>query len=227
MLVSPPTSENQLLERVQAIAGLSLQTLAERCGEYVPHTLKRQKGWVGQLLEIILGASASSRAAPDFELIGVELKTIPVDRQGKPFESTYVCTAPLLELTRQTWQTSWVKHKLSRVLWLPIISEPGVAIGERRVGNAILWSPSAEDTTILANDWNELTDMLCLGQLELITARHGTYLQIRPKAANSRALCWGINEQGERVPTLPRGFYLRAGFTRKILTEHFLLTPIS
>jgi len=41
-------------------------------------------------------------------------------------------------------------------------------------------------------------------------------LQIRPKAANSKALRWGIGEAGEPIQTLPCGFYLRALFTRQI-----------
>ena len=35
-------------------------------------------------------------------------------------------------------------------------------------------------------------DMIVLGQVERITARHGEYLQIRPKAANAKALTEAI-----------------------------------
>ncbi len=38
----------------------------------------------------------------------------------------------------------------------------------------------------------ELMDMIVLGQVERITARHGEYLQIRPKAANAKALTEAI-----------------------------------
>ncbi len=40
-------------------------------------------------------------------------------------------------------------------------------------------------------------DMIVLGQVERITARHGEYLQIRPKAANAKALTEAI---GSREP---------------------------
>jgi DNA mismatch repair endonuclease MutH len=40
--------------------------------------LKRDKGWIGILLELWLGASAGSKPEQDFAALGVELKTIPV-----------------------------------------------------------------------------------------------------------------------------------------------------
>jgi DNA mismatch repair protein MutH len=59
------------------------------------------------------------------------------------------------------------------------------------------------------------------GRVESLDARRGRWLQVRPKAASSRERCWAIDENGERFQTLPRGFYLRAGFTRQILQEYF------
>ena len=76
---------------------------------------------------------------------------------------------------------------------------------------------------MLRTDWEELMEMVCLGQLHLITAHHGVCLQIRPKAADSQARRWGTGESGDRELTLPRGFYLRPGFTRTILSRHYAI----
>lgn len=56
-------------------------------------------------------------------------------------------------------------------------------------------------------------DLIVLGRVESITARHGEVLQLRPKAANSRALTEAIGEFGQPILTLPRGFYLKKTFT--------------
>lgn len=45
-------------------------------GIVTPKDLKRDKGWIGVLLEIWLGASAGSKPEQDFAALGVELKTI-------------------------------------------------------------------------------------------------------------------------------------------------------
>ncbi|MDY0995146.1 DNA mismatch repair endonuclease MutH [Pantoea agglomerans] len=219
----PPEDEASLLARAQDLAGLTLETLAERAGLPMPADLKRDKGWVGMLLEWHLGASAGSKAEQDFAHLGIELKTIPIDAQGKPLETTFVCVAPLTGNSGVTWLTSHVRHKLARVLWIPVEGGREIPLRERRVGAPLLWSPDAEEDEMLRQDWEELMDMIVLGRVEQITARHGAWLQIRPKAANSKALTEGIGDQGQPIMTLPRGFYLKKSFTGPLLARHFLL----
>lgn len=220
--VTPPRDETELLARARRLAGRTLGELAAELGVAVPADLRRHKGWVGQLIEQALGASASSLAAPDFEAIGVELKTLPVDSRGLPRESTYVCTVPL-EAAGEDWEHSWLRRKLARVLWLPVQAEKGLALAPRRIGSPLLWSPAPEEETLLRRDWEELTERILLGELEQISARHGEVLQIRPKAADSRAMRHAVGTDGERVLTNPRGYYLRTTFTAAILRRHFVL----
>lgn len=223
MTVAPPESERELLGRTRDIAGYTLQDLALRLQVTVPTDTRRAKGWAGTLIEMALGATAASKPEPDFQLIGVEMKTIPIGAQGHPRESTYVCTVPLTNNDGATWTSSNVHRKLKRVLWVPIEGSSEIPLGERCIGSALLWSPSAEEEAGLQADWEELMDMVCLGELSRITAHHGTWLQIRPKAANSRAKRRSIGESGEPAQTLPRGFYLRATFTAALLRRHYLM----
>ncbi len=206
MKTAPPESEIELLARAQSLAGLPLAALAEKAGLEVPKHLLHHKGWSGQLLEMHLGTTAKSKPEPDFLELGIELKTIPLNRHGAPSESTFVSTAHLLDIGRLTWETSTVRKKLARVLWIPIEAERTIPIAKRRIGTPILWSPNPEEESILKSDWEELSDMICMGQLSQITARIGTYLQIRPKGANAKSLSWGIGENRERIQTLPRCF---------------------
>ncbi|MBI2381743.1 MAG: DNA mismatch repair endonuclease MutH [Gammaproteobacteria bacterium] len=212
-----PHSAEELLERALSLAGLSLAELAASLGVAVPADLRHDKGWGGQLIELALGATAGSRPEPDFAHLGIELKTLPVDRQGRPLESTYVCTAPLTGLMGLTWGNSLVRAKLARVLWLPILAERGIPVPERVLGTALLWSPSPEQEALLAADFEEHLEAIALGAVERITARAGQVLQVRPKAANSRVLTEAVGEDGGRILTNPRGFYLRQRFTAQIL----------
>jgi len=222
---TPPNNEAELLDRARRLAGCALGRLARDLGRDTPENLRRHKGWIGELLEHALGASAGSLPEPDFPELGVELKTIPVTRRGLPRESTYVCTVPL-EAHGETWQTSWVRRKLNRVLWFPVEAEPDTPLAERRLGTPLLWSPDAEQEDGLRADWEELMDMVCMGGLEAITAHHGSWLQIRPKAANARALTAAVGADGAPILTLPRGFYLRPAFTAEILRRHFALPGV-
>ena len=220
-LTKPPQTETELLERANAIAGMKLAELATQYALPVPDNLKKTKGWVGELLEIALGATASTLPEPDFQQIGVELKTIPVKANGLPKESTYVCTAPLINLTGLSWSNSTVKKKLQRVLWLPIQSEPSIELKNRRIGQAIIWSPSREQESVLKQDWLEIIELIALGKIDTISTSIGKYLQLRPKAANAKSLSVTVDETGNKTQTLPRGFYLRASFTEQVLHSHY------
>lgn len=214
--LSPPTSEAELLSRCQTIEGLSFAQLASALGLSVPDNPLQRKGFAGKAIELALGASAGSRSEPDFVSLGIELKTLPINQLGKPAESTFVTSIPLLTIHQQTWQNSQCFAKLRRVLWLSIEGDTSIPFLHRRIGRGLLWSPSPLEQSVLENDWMELTLMIATGRLSEIHAGMGDYLQVRPKGANAKSLCYGFDEAGHKVLTLPRGFYLRSNFTGKL-----------
>ncbi|BFU61326.1 DNA mismatch repair endonuclease MutH [Rodentibacter abscessus] len=216
---TPPSTLSQLLQRAQRIAGLTFGELADELNISVPPNLKRNKGWVGMLLETALGATAGSKAEQDFVHLGVELKTLPVNEQGFPLETTFVSLAPLVQNSGVQWETSHVRHKLSCVLWIPIEGSRSIALRERHIGAPILWRPTPQQEHQLKQDWEELMEYITLGRLDQITARIGEVMQLRPKGANSKAITKGIGKHGEMVETLPLGFYLRKEFTAGILRD--------
>ncbi|PLC58519.1 DNA mismatch repair endonuclease MutH [Photobacterium carnosum] len=217
-----PKTEAELLYRAHQLAGMTLGELAAIAGIIPPPDLKRDKGWVGQLLEWHLGATAGSKPIPDFIELGIELKTIPISYQGKPLETTFVCVAPLIGVQGLQWRSSHIRQKLARVLWVPVEGERDIPLEDRHVGSALLWSPNAEEEAQLQQDWEELMDMIVLGQVETITGRHGEVLQLRPKAANSKVLTEAYGANGQPIKTLPRGFYLKKQFTSQLLQRHFI-----
>lgn len=221
-----PQTLEQLLSQAQSIAGLTFEELADELHIPVPPDLKRDKGWVGMLLETALGATAGSKAEQDFSHLGVELKTLPINAEGYPLETTFVSLAPLVQNSGVKWENSHVRHKLSCVLWMPIEGSRHIPLRERHIGAPILWKPTAEQERQLKQDWEELMDLIVLGKLEQITARIGEIMQLRPKGANSRAVTKGIGKNGEIIDTLPLGFYLRKEFTAQILNAFLETKPL-
>lgn len=218
----PPADEAQLLARATALAGWPVRVVAERFGLPTPADLRRHKGWVGQLLEYALGASAGSRAEPDFPHLRVELKTVPVDAQAVPRESTYVCVCTMDGVVLgKGWEESWVRRKLSRVLFVPVVSLADEEVGDRIIGAPVFWEPAEEDVRRLRADWEEITERISLGDLARLDATIGEVLQLRPKAANLAETTWVLDGDAEWVETGPRGFYLRRSFTREILARSF------
>lgn len=222
MAPSPPRTLEELNERVRALHWRTLGEIAVTHRLQLPENLRRHKGWVGQALEHLLGATAGSKAQPDFPHLGVEMKTIPVRPDGRPYESTYVCVAPLDGSMANRWEDSWVRHKLNHVLWVPIVYEAKTPLAQRRLGPSLLWEPTPAQSQALQEDWEGLSELIRLGEFWQMDAFKGKFLQLRPKAANKNDLVWAIDEEGGWIQTNPRGFYLRVLFTKSFIQDHIL-----
>ena len=170
---APPGDIDELLLRAEQLAGRTLGEVAELVGVEVPRDLRRAKGWVGQLLETCLGASAGNLPVPDFQALGVELKTIPTDVSGKPRESTYVCTVPLTDVDDADWESSTVRLKLGAVLWIPILSDRDLPLAARIVGRPFLWRPDEKEEAALRRDWEDHLRVIRDGYVDNIRGADG------------------------------------------------------
>jgi DNA mismatch repair protein MutH len=212
-----PENIQQLLQRARALSGLTVAELAARFNLSPREDPRATKGWIGELLERALGATAGSADIPDFPHLGVELKTIPIDRQGRVTESTFVCAIDLDSADRTEWPDSRAWRKLRCVLWVPITAAKEAKIGRRLIGQARLWQPTSAEQQLLRSDWEYLMGLIALGDFEQLTAHRGEALQVRPKAADASVKTEVVGLDGEVATTGPRGFYLRARFTEQLL----------
>ena len=220
MLLPPPRDEAELRDRLRKLSGQPLSAIARAHGVEVPADLRRNKGWVGTLLERALGATGSSRAEPDFPALGIELKSIPIDERGRPLESTFVASLELGSFDRR-WETSAVGKKLARVAWVAVEASPAIPLGQRRCGAALIWGPTADEAAALRSDYEEIVELIDAGFAASVTGHRGTFLQLRPKGRSAQALRWSLDDEGAPARTAPRAFYLRASFTAALLERHF------
>jgi DNA mismatch repair protein MutH len=224
---SPFASEAELLLAARRLAGSTLAEAARAIACDWPLEPVRDKGFIGLLIERSLGlgrASVSARRAPpsaaDFGELGIELKTLPVSARFQPRESTFVCYVALASLIETPWSQSRACAKLTRVLFVPIESEPGLSMAGRRIGSAFFWSPSREQTDVLQSDYEEIASRIASGD-EPVDARIGRALQLRPKAAHGAVRVRLADGDGRPSLTQPRAFYLRARFTAELLRSSF------
>jgi DNA mismatch repair protein MutH len=207
------SDDTQRLALAHRFAGWTVAELAAQLGCALPDAPTRAKGAIGHLVERALGAEAGPRARPDFAS-GLELKTLPVDGRGRPAESTFVTMISARDLERP-WETSHVRAKLARVLFVPVESRSVRAFAERRFGRAFVWSPSPAQEERLARDWAELAELVLVhGEID---ARRGEALQIRPKGRDAEDTTRRADAEGAPARVLKRAFYLRARFTEEIL----------
>ncbi|MBL8783906.1 MAG: DNA mismatch repair protein MutH [Deltaproteobacteria bacterium] len=212
------------MARARSLAGMTIGELGQRMGYRVPPDLSGHKGFVGQLVEVALGAHAGSDPEPDFVALGIELKTLPLSAEGRPLESTYVCLARLDGREGLDFKASHVGRKLEQVLFVPMVADPvatASCLAERRLGRPFLWVRDAEEEALLAADFERLQGLVLLGQIDEVRATEGVALQLRPKAMDRSERTLGRSDEGWLVPVQPRGWYLRASFTATLVQRAF------
>jgi DNA mismatch repair protein MutH len=202
--------------RAQALAGCQVGELAAALGVPLPEQPRRAKGFVGQLVELALGADPLAYTRPDFPDLGVELKTLPVNACGVPSESTFCCSIAMADAAHAHWESARLRHRLGCVLWLPVHSAAVAQLCERRFGRALLWEPSDAQWQQLRADWEELMGSIGAGLGGQLSARIGVILQVRPKAAHAQVRCVGEGPDGLQS-LLPLAFYLRRSFTATLV----------
>lgn len=211
-----------LLERARSFEGRSVAEIAELVRAGAPSGGRSTKGKVGELLERALGATGGSgERIVDFPGLGLELKTIPIDPDGKVLESTFVCAVRVDE--EVDFDASWVRKKLSRVLFVPIVGERRSPLPSRRVGSAALWEPSSAQLAELRADYDDIMGLIGIGRMEDVSGHLGRYLQLRPKARDGTPRAVAFGREGERIRTVPRGFYLRPKLTEALLRDPLAL----
>ena len=208
-----------LLAHARALVGVELGELAEGLGLPVPPGNLRTKGWPGQILERELGVEAGGIRGPDFAALGVELKTVPVEADLSPRESTAVCQIDPVAIAADSWETSYVRHKLRRVLFVALeVPRDDASVGARRVVAVRLWSPSTSEDRALRDDFDLFVrGYFRRGRVADITGHLGQVMQVRPKGRNAADVRAGYDPEGHPIQVPKCGFYLRPGFVAQIL----------
>ena len=211
----------EILAQAKRYQGKTINEVSGELGTSIPEDHVHTKGKVGNLFEVLPGSDAKSHSSPDFEKIGLELKVVPINEKGKPWETTAITSIDYMEIPSQKWEDSRAYRKTRHILFVPIIQmSKKASIGERRVGKPFLWRPSPQVDSQLKKDWESAAYLIREGRAHELTGRMGLYMQPRTKGRNSTDLVEapGIDNQIVRVKR--RAFYFRVSFTRRIIEEN-------
>ena len=210
-----------LLAHARALVGVELGALADSMGLPVPVGNVRTKGWSGQVIEQELGVVVGGTRGPDFGALGIELKTVPVTPQLAPLESTAVCQIDPIAIAGESWETSYVRAKLARVLFVALeVPEGARSVGDRRVAAVTLWAPAPADDAVLRADFELFVrEYFRRGRAAEITGHLGAALQVRPKGRDATDLRAAYDAAGKPTRIGKMGFYLRPTFVRQIFAR--------
>ena len=182
----------------------------------------RTKGWSGQVIEHELGVAVGGARGPDFEALGIELKTVPVTPALVPLESTAVCQIDPIAIAGESWETSYVRAKLARVLFVALEVPPGArSVGDRRVAAVRLWAPARDEEAALRADFELFVrEYFRRGRAAEITGHLGERAAGAPEGPRRRRPARRLRRgRAARRASARCGFYLRPAFVARILAR--------
>ena len=144
---------------------------------------------------------------------------MPVRSDLVPIESTAVCQIDPIAIAGESWETSYVRRKLARVLFVALeVPEGARSVGDRRVAAVRLWSPNSAEEAVLRADFELFVRQYFReGRAADITGHLGQAMQVRPKGRDAADTRDGYDSLGRPVRVGKHGFYLRPTFVSHIL----------
>ena len=217
LVLDPPKDMEQLLQRLNAIMGRSVNELAVLAGVYMPEQSRQSRGYSGQIIELFLGADASNQSLPDFVDLGIELKTIPVSSDFTARETTFISAATINPERYIPFERTSLYSKVRHMLFVILFAPKGLPPAERRILGYFFFQPDKDQLAIMEQDYNEFNELIFSGRAHEINGTMGNILQMRPKALDSLTYTPVRDTEGNTAWTTPRGYYFRQAFTTSLL----------
>lgn len=194
---STATAE-QIESRAKELVGRPLMDLQPALDPRQPSS-PRNKGIVGRIYEACFDIPPNSRAGPDFEGAGIELKSVPIHVKGGEAAAKERISLGMIDfstLPDEVWQTAGVRRKLGRMLLIFYGWEPLTMIGRFRTLAAGLWEPDETSLRSIEADWKLIRDMVADGRRtdlsESLTKVLGAATKGPGHGSNTRA--WSLKQ---------------------------------
>ena len=154
------TDEESIMARARMLEGKTLRFVSENSPYEEEAFKKSNKGNIGNFIEKHwFGILNNSNPAPDFEEAGIELKVCPIKRSSGALvtdQRTKICSIDFFKLYDETWESSHVKNKLNKVLFIFYQrKEEHEDLYDKKVLGAALWELSKQDRLdTIVSDWH-------------------------------------------------------------------------
>lgn len=208
---------------VSYAAQLVGKTLRETTGVQHIDSMATRKGTLGNAIEYYyFKFNPNSDPNPDFNEVGIELKTTPLKRTKKgdivSKERLVLSMINYMEVVNETWETSAVIKKSSKILLLSYLYDPDLDPVDYEFYLAELWSIPEEDLYTIRRDWETVVDKIRRGLAHEISSGDTLYLEACTKAANSEVR---RPQPFSDIPAKPRAWALKQSYmttvTKKLL----------
>jgi DNA mismatch repair endonuclease MutH len=210
---APADLVEAILRRVELLLGLTVSEVARR-NNIVPGNGKSR---VSAVIRGALGFRAR-RLPPELEALSLELKTIPLGPDARPYEAMSFPAFDPLELADEEWEDSDLNGRIQNMLLVPLFRERRKSnLTDQRVCRPFRWSPNERELDGIRSEWERCRRLVRQHRSNELPGEGETaYIHVRPHG----------RDKTDRVPVpggqlLPRScFWLNRDFVQSLVTAN-------
>lgn len=214
-----PKSAKSILKYGKALLGHSLKDIHPEATNF------NGKGGLGNAVEKYhYGYEPNSKAEPDFQEVGLELKCTPLkilkDKSMASKERLVLNIINYIEEAQKDFETSSFWHKNKFLLLMFYLHKAGLDPVEMVFKLIRTWKFPKTDLKIIKDDWNKIHRKILQGKAHTLTEGDTLYLAACMKGSKA-------NAELRKQPYSPvlaqqRAYSLKTGYMNKIILESFL-----
>ena len=127
-------SENELLDFFRMFKGKTLYELKNSLSEEAASSINVNKGYAGQIFEVLTGRRPNNSEKPDIEELGIELKALPLKEvRNEEFvskERSKLKSINYVKMLSDDWSTAYLRTKIDKILFNVYLHPDGYRFDE-------------------------------------------------------------------------------------------------
>jgi DNA mismatch repair endonuclease MutH len=211
---APPTDAEQ--RAISILMGL----VGHRFGDVArAHGIKpsKEKNRAANVIRKVVRTSWKD-ALKELEAVGLQLRVVPVDAHGSPYESMSFPAFRYQELIREEWPDSELRQSLDRFLIVPLEGGKGLDnLDETVIRRCFIWAPDDGEIDQIGREWTMFRDQIIAGRALSLTPESETkILHVRPHGRDR------LDSDPAPIvgPVVKKSFWINKGYVGSVIRRH-------
>jgi DNA mismatch repair protein MutH len=173
---SKKSLEEVTLERFQPFIGRTVESLSLEFGKI--RGGPNHKTFKREIANFMLSRDGGTVA--ELQMANIEMKTVALEKNGKPKESMSFPNFDYMTIVEQTWEESEFFERLERKFLLVVFQKDDQ--GTERFRGAVYWNMPHHDRVEARRVWEDTRNRILAGITKLPSATESPVAHVRPKA---------------------------------------------